>query len=190
MIIYKDVVSGDEIISDTWELKEIDDVVYEIDCKKLLKISAMLLSLSLNLVRAIDIGANPSAEEQEEALEEGSKQVIDVVDAFRLNFLGDEASGTRLFGTKKDYMSQLKTYLKKVIEKLKENGADEDAVKKFQTGAQNYYTKKIAPNFKDFDFYTGESMDTDGMVVLLNYRDDGITPYVTIWKYGLTEMKV
>ena len=69
----------------------------------------MLLSLSLNLVRAIDIGANPSAEEQEEALEEGSKQVIDVVDAFRLNFLGDEASGTRLFGTKKDYMSQLKS---------------------------------------------------------------------------------
>ena len=131
----------------------------------------------------LDIGANPSAEEQEEALEEGAKQVIDIVDAFRLNFLGDEASGTRLFGTKKDYMGQLKSqcgpisrkqssplttyvpsaYMKKVVEKLKESGADEDAVKKFQTGAQNYYTKKIAPNFKDFDFYVGESMDTDGM---------------------------
>ena len=56
-----------------------------------------------------DIGANPSAEEAEEGLEEGTKQVIDVVDAFRLNFLGDEASGTRLYGTKKDYMSQLKS---------------------------------------------------------------------------------
>lgn len=27
-------------------------------------------------------------------------------------------------------------------------------------------------------------------VVLLNYREDGITPYVTIWKYGLIEEKV
>ena len=33
----QDIVSGDEIISDTWEMKEIDDVVYEIDCKKVTK---------------------------------------------------------------------------------------------------------------------------------------------------------
>lgn len=120
-------------------------------------------------------------------------------------------------------------YLKKVVEKLKEKGADEATIKKFQAGATNYYTNHIKPNFKDFDFYTGESMDPDGMcvlsfhwppplwlfsllsvcvcvseckrkgtdrylssnrVVLLNYREDGMTPFVTIWKYGLTEMKV
>ena len=56
----------------------------------------------------IDIGANPSAEENAEALEEGTKQVIDVVNGFRLNFLGDEASGTRAFATKKDFQTQLK----------------------------------------------------------------------------------
>jgi len=27
-------------------------------------------------------------------------------------------------------------------------------------------------------------------VVLLNYREDGVTPYITIWKAGLQEMKV
>lgn len=81
-------------------------------------------------------------------------------------------------------------YMKKVVAKLKENGADEEKIKAFQTGAQSYYTKNIAPNFKDFDFYMGESMDAEGMVLLLNYREDGITPYMTIWKYGLTEMKV
>jgi hypothetical protein len=27
-------------------------------------------------------------------------------------------------------------------------------------------------------------------VVLLNYREDGVTPYVTIWKHGLIEEKV
>ncbi|MCJ1440222.1 MAG: hypothetical protein MMC23_000705 [Stictis urceolatum] len=180
MIIYKDLVSGDEIISDSYDIKEIDDVVYEIDCKKITKGGA----------DNFDIGANPSAEEAEEGVDAATEQVIDVVDAFRLNFLGDEASGTRLFGTKKDYASQLKTYLKKVVEKLKEKGSDEEAIKKFQTSVQGYFTKVIAPNFKDYDFYVGESMDTDGMVALLNYREDGVTPYFTIWKHGLSEMKV
>lgn len=50
-----------------------------------------------------------------------------------------------------------------MVEKLKEKGADEATIKKFQTGATNYYTNHIKPNFKDFDFYTGESMDPDGM---------------------------
>lgn len=31
--VLQDLVTGDEIISDTWEMKEVDDVVYEIDCK-------------------------------------------------------------------------------------------------------------------------------------------------------------
>ena len=30
----------------------------------------------------------------------------------------------------------------------------------------------------------------DYRVILLNYREDGVTPYVTVWKHGLTEMKV
>ena len=63
--------------------------------------------------------------------------------------------------------------MKKVVEKLKESGADEAAVKKFQTGAQTYFTKSISPNFKDYDFYVGESMDTDAMYGLLLIVDGG-----------------
>lgn len=59
-------------------------------------------------------------------------------------------------------------YLKRVVDKLKANGADEAKVKAFQSGVQNYYTKHIAPNFKDYDFYAGESMDTDGMYVVFS----------------------
>ena len=58
----------------------------------------------------VDIGANPSAEEAEEGVDDSSKQVNDIVNAFRLNFLGDEASGTRLYGSTKDYMSQFKSW--------------------------------------------------------------------------------
>lgn len=91
----QDLVSGDEIISDTWTLKEVDDTVYEIECKKVTKGA-----------ENIDIGANPSAEEEQEALDESTEQVIDVVDAFRLNHMQGA------FGTKKDFQSQLKGMLR------------------------------------------------------------------------------
>ena len=37
---------------------------------------------------------------------------------------------------------------------------------------------------------TGESMNPDGMVTLLNYREDGVTPYFVFWKDGLKEEKI
>ena len=96
----QDIVTGDEIISDTYKLIEKDDVVYEVNCKKVTKGG-----------ENFDIGANPSAEEAEEGLDESTKQVIDVVDSFRFNFLGDEESGSRAFKTKKDFMGQFKSTL-------------------------------------------------------------------------------
>jgi len=53
--------------------------------------------------------------------------------------------------------------MKKVVEKMKGNGASEDEIKKFQSATQTYFTKVISPSFKDYDFYLGESMDNDGM---------------------------
>ncbi|TKA78186.1 Translationally-controlled tumor protein [Cryomyces minteri] len=169
MIIYKDIITGDEILSDSYDIKEVDGAVYEADCKK--------ITIGND---NIDIGANPSAEEADEGLEEGQTQVIDVVHSFRLNETQFD---------KKSYLSHLKTYMKKVKEAMKNNGSSDDEVKEFEKSAAGY-AKKIVGGFKDYEFLIGESMDPDGMVILLNYREDGVTPYVTVWKHGLTEMKV
>lgn len=64
-----------------------------------------------------------------------------------------------------------------------------ERVEAFEKGAQAF-AKKVVTNFKDYEFYTGESMNPDGMVALLNYREDGITPYFTFWKDGLKEVKL
>ena len=97
---------------------------------------------------------------------------------------------------KKSYLTYLKSYMKKVKtaleEKAKAEGAtdeDKERPEKFVAAAQNY-AKKIVANFKDWEFYTGESMDPDGMVVLLNYREDGTTPYLVYFKDGLKIEKV
>lgn len=79
--------------------------------------------------------------------------------------------------------------MKKVLAHLKEKGAPEAEINTFKKGAATF-SKKVLGSFKDWEFYTGESMDVDGMVVLLNYREDGVTPYVAVWKHGLHEMKV
>lgn len=49
---------------------------------------------------------------------------------------------------------------------------------------------RVVGNFKDYQFYIGESMAPEGMVVLLNYREDGVTPYCVFWKDGLKEVKL
>ena len=86
----QDLVTGDEIISDSYGLKDCDNVVYEVDCAKITKGAVN-----------VDIGANASAEgEDAEQLEEGAEQVIDVVDSFRLVSIP--------FGDKKAFTAQLK----------------------------------------------------------------------------------
>jgi hypothetical protein len=52
--------------------------------------------------------------------------------------------------------------MKKVKEALKAKGASDETVDEFQKGA-SAFAKKIVANFKDYDFYIGESMDPDGM---------------------------
>ncbi|KAK7060600.1 hypothetical protein VNI00_001366 [Paramarasmius palmivorus] len=168
MLLYSDVVSGDEMFSDAFPIKLVDDIVYEVDCSL----------ITVKPGADIDIGANPSAEEQDEALEDGATQVNNVVFSFRLQSTSFD---------KKSFLTYLKGYMKAVKAHLAEKAPDR--VEAFEKGAQAY-AKKVVANFKDFEFYTGESMNPDGMVALLNYREDGITPYFTFWKDGLKEIKL
>ncbi|KID87461.1 Translationally controlled tumor protein, partial [Metarhizium majus ARSEF 297] len=170
MIIYKDLITGDEIISDSYDLKLVDGIVYEADC-------AMITEEAVN----VDTGANASAEEADEALEDTAVKVNNIVHSFRLQSTSFD---------KKGYLAYLKGFMKAVKAGLQERNASADEIAAFEKGAQAYVKEKLLPNFKDFEFYTGESMNPDGLVVLLNYREDGVTPYVVVWKHGLTEMKV
>jgi len=52
--------------------------------------------------------------------------------------------------------------MKAVKNALKEKGADDATVAEFEKGA-SAYAKKIVGDFKNYDFYTGESMDPDAM---------------------------
>lgn len=165
MLLYEDILTGDEMFSDAFPIKTVDDIVFEVDCQL----------ITVKAGADVDIGANPSAEDQEDALEDGATQVNNVVHSFRLQSTAFD---------KKSYLTYLKAYMKAVKAKL-----DEDRVGAFEKDA-SAFAKKIVANFKDYEFYTGESQNVDGMVALLNYREDGITPYFTFWKDGLKVVKL
>jgi len=102
-------------------------------------------------------------------------------------------------------------YMKNVKAHLANTGASPEEIEKFQAGAKKFVGTYCSQKyFPKWEFYIGESMDVDGMyvflplfyyqlltlalpqnrVVLLNYRDDGETPYMVFWKHGLKEEKV
>lgn len=131
------------MISDSYDLKEIDGVAYEANCSKITVGGDN-----------IDIGANPSAEGGDDEGGDDTKQtVIDIVHSFRLNETSFD---------KKAYLGHLKDYMKKVKAAMKERGASDEEVTEFEKGAQGF-AKKIVGNFKDYEFLIGESMDPDGM---------------------------
>ena len=80
-------------------------------------------------------------------------------------------------------------YIKRLNNKLKAEPDGETKSKEFQSGAAAAL-KKLSANVADYDFYMGESMSSEGMYILVNFREDGITPFATIWKHGLKEVKV
>jgi len=53
--------------------------------------------------------------------------------------------------------------MKSVKKHLTEAGKSAEDIKAFETGASKYVKEKLLPNFKDFEFFTGESMNPDGM---------------------------
>jgi len=170
MRIYKDFITGDEMFSDTYKIKLVDQVLYEVTGKLVTRKGG---DIQLD-------GANPSAEEACEDTDEAVESGVDIVLNHRLveTFAFD----------KKGYILYLKDYMKKIVERLQEK--EPDQVDVFKTN-MNKVMKELLGRFKDLQFFTGESMDPDGMVVMVEYKDvDGDNiPILYAFKHGLEEEK-
>nr|AFV39706.1 translationally controlled tumor protein [Pacifastacus leniusculus] len=168
MKVFQGYATGDEMFTDTYKYEAIEDAFYMVIGKN--------ITMSDDNI-ALE-GANPSAEEVDEGTETNAVSGIDVVLYMRLQETG--------FGSKKDYLVYMKDYLKKLKGKLEgTTGAD-------KLVAIQKPLNDILKKFKDLQFFTGESMDPDGMVVIMDYKDiDGEErPVLYFPKYGLTEEKL
>ena len=161
------------MLSDSFRVIEEDDIVYRVECKMVRKGAVQ-----------VDIGANPSTgegeageeAEPEAQVDDGSYEVIDVVDCCRLEPTNYD---------KKGYITHIKEYMKAVKERLKDRNPDRVPI--FEKAAATY-VKKIVENFSKFDFYVGENMDPEAMTVLYETCEDGKT-FMIYWKDGLRAEK-
>ncbi|KAM8713870.1 hypothetical protein ACLKA7_014091 [Drosophila subpalustris] len=173
MKIYKDIITGDEMFTDTYKMKLVDEVIYEVQGNL----------ISRNQDNIVLAGANPSAEGGDEGNDDtGVETGVDIV-------LNHRLQESFAFGDKKSFTLHLKDYMKKVLEKLQDSAPDQVDVFK---NNMNKAMKDILGRFKELQFFTGESMDVEGMVAMCEYRDiDGQSvPVFMFFKHGLEEEKV
>jgi len=170
MLVYKDLITDDEMFTDSFKVIKKDGII-EIEAKMVSEKSDIDDSL---------IGGNASAEEAAEGAESNEVKGFDVVIQNRLVEMPAF--------DKKGYLTYVKTYLKSIKEKLKAAGKSDEDVKTFETNAQNY-VKRVVKDIKNLSVFCGESMNPDGMQVLVDYREDGITPFFSFFEDGLVEEK-
>merc|ERR1711894_157489 len=164
--------SGDELFSDTYPIKLVEDCIYEVTVKHVSRKAGSDFVLE---------GSNASAEEADEGTEEAMESGVDLILNHRLVETG--------FGKKADYMNYLKDYMKRVVAYLESNDK-KDQVEGFKKNI-NGVMKGLLGKFNDLQFFTGENMDPKGMIILVEYKEvDGEErPVVMFFKHGLEEEK-
>jgi len=176
MLVFKDIVSGDEMCSDAYKMELKDGEFFYV--------AAELRQYKDGEIDDSLLGGNKSAEEpSEDVVDPDVKFLIDVIHDFRLVEVQ--------FSDKKDYMkSNLKPFIASLKKHLIAKGELEDdpaKLKEWEAAFGKVVKKHILDNFNDLQFFVGESMDPSGHIVAVNYVDD--KPVVVMFKSGLKEEK-
>ena len=180
MKIFKDVITGDEMLSDTFQMTvEYEDAIYKVPSKNRPK----------DDLGDVDVGCGDAFTKQEGEEEpsapQGVEMVLDVVANSELK---------QVNMSKKEFMAYIKDYFKKIIAYLEENGK-KDRVGGFKKGAQAFI-KFIVPKFDDIELYTGANGENDdgeivGGICISYWEDDSAKgPMFYFFKDGLKEEAV
>lgn len=166
MLVYQDLLSGDELLSDSFPYKELfNGVLWEVEGKWVVQGAV-----------DVDIGANPSAEGgDEEGVEDQAVKVVDIVDTFRLQ---EQPSFD-----KKQFLAFIKRYIKNLATKLSDERQAE--FKKNVEAAAKWLVSKLS----DLQFFVGESMHDDGSMVFAYYKEGATDPTFLYFADGLKEVK-
>ncbi|XP_032755527.1 translationally-controlled tumor protein-like [Rattus rattus] len=165
MIIYRDLISHDKLFSNIYKIQEIADGL----C---LEVEGKMVSRTADAIDDSLTGKNASAEGLED---QGTESTV--VMAIVMNHHLQEASFT-----KDTYKKYIKDYRNSLKGKLEEQKPERE--KPFTTGAAER-VKHMLANFNNYQSFIGENTNPDGMVALLEYREDGGTPFMIFFKDGL-----
>jgi hypothetical protein len=164
MKVFKDIISGDELCSDSYPHKLImDDACLEVKGRYVKKGSDQIAIASDDIIEE----------------DENAPTVVDIVDSFQLN---------EIQMTKKDFMAYIKGFLATVTQRLESTGKAE-RVPAFKKGATEL-TKLIVSKFDEFQIYTGQSYNMEGALAFSYQKEQEDTgPTFLYFKDVLKEEK-
>ena len=155
----------------------VDDLIYEVEGK--------VIKESADIDEAL-IGGNAA---QEGGEDEGcDSSVITGINIILTHKYVETAF------SKSQFKDWLKEYMKKLKKRVNERHASAgeevqaEKVKAFEKGMQKW-AMGVIKTFDEWKFYLSENMPDDGMIILMGYREDQMTPFFTFFKDGLEEEK-
>ncbi|CAM9477613.1 unnamed protein product [Ascophyllum nodosum] len=176
MIVFKDLISADEMMTDAFPQKPVIDDdgneiegLFEVD-------SAMMVKGTDN----VDIGCGDAFGGGEE-VDDSVEKVNNVIDSFKYTEVP--------FGSKTELRDYLKDYMKSVRAKLKEKGTPQPEIKQFMAQAPAI-CKFLLGKFSDMQTFAGESMTSEGGMAFGYYKEGAHNPTFVYISKALDAEKV
>ncbi|XP_078439688.1 translationally-controlled tumor protein homolog [Wolffia australiana] len=165
MLVYRDLLTDDELLSDSFPYKEIENgMLWEVDGKWVTKSPI-----------EVDIAANPSAKgsDEEETVEDKAVKVVDIVDSFLLQ--------EKTSFDKTQFRAYMEQYADKLASKL--HGKKQDELKQRMDGAIKYIESRL----EKMQIFVGESMHENTSPVFAYCKEGATDPTFLYLAYALTE---
>lgn len=177
MLVYTDLISGDQVLSDSYAWKQL-----EFDGKPVEGVMYVQSKMVSNEVGEINTGANASAEAVAEDPEEAAKKVCDIKDGL----IGFGYEGPNEMKAN-EFVTLYKSWCGKVKKKIEETGAKPGPFMKSAKGFMEFMKKE----FKNFEVYAPKSYNTETFI--LGWWDEEANiagaPKFLYFKHSLKEEK-
>ncbi|KAI6179111.1 Ribosomal protein L10 [Aphelenchoides besseyi] len=180
MLIYKDAFTDDELASDSFPMKLIDDLIYEFKGKHVVRKEGEIVLA----------GSNPSAEgeDADDCADEAVERGIDFI-------LNHKLQEMKCYEDPSTFKKYIKEFMKKVVDLMKKNGKSDEEIDNFKKKIQTWVLSLLSKDrFKNLQFFIGENMAEgreEGQVAIVEYREeDGVeNVYLMLVKEALITEK-
>eukprot|EP01006_Ploeotia_vitrea_P058837 TRINITY_DN70370_c0_g1_i1.p1 TRINITY_DN70370_c0_g1~~TRINITY_DN70370_c0_g1_i1.p1 ORF type:complete len:179 (-),score=11.65 TRINITY_DN70370_c0_g1_i1:89-625(-) len=177
MLVYKDIITGDEMLSDAYKLLPVVDSEGN-------TVEGLMMVESKMVTEGggdIDIGCGNSfgGGDEDGGVDDNSQNVNNVIAGFQY-------TETQL-GSAAEFKGWIKDYMNAIRAKMREKGKPKEEIQAFMALAPNI-AKFFLKNFSEVQFYLGPSFNPDSMVFSI-YPDGATTPNFYYIMPGLVEEK-
>lgn len=177
MIVYRDIITGDEMLSDAYPLKQVVD-------EDGAEVTGLMYCESKMVAKGgddVDIGCGNAfgGDAEDAGGPAGVEMVNNVIDGFQYN--------ETQIGTATDFKAWIKDYMNAVRTKMRDAGKAKEEIQAFMAMAPGI-AKFFLKRFSDVQFYLGPSFNPESMVFSI-YPDGSTTPCFYYIMPGFTKEK-